>query len=451
MYKGVGSNGIITDGLVFNIDAFNLKSYDTISATAYDTTKRNHICPLNNGVIFDGRSFEFDGIDDYIEVGNLGNDFASFTLDMWFNSSSVVDYKNIIDFNGGNTMLRIEQYTAPGYPFGWINLDPILGGYARMSISINLVGDGSFGIGGDCPGNITENEWNNLIISYQNSSTASIPDTIATEFDGFVMQRVSDSVYTQNIMRISGNHYATWYSWISVSGGTLTSSVYESTGTHSETYIISDVIHRAGYTYLIPVALPNGQTMSGGCDIDNAYLGINIMRFGDGTSDFPWESVFTEMLSIYPSLTMSLAAGTYSETYVVDTVVHSAPYVYLYDSAFIGASTMPSPTYSTFTAILPKFGIDQQGGTFSGYDRISGLTFSGNVCSIYLNRERLINQWIIPNGFVGYINNMRIGDGYDYSSRRFQGKIPNVSLYNRGLTPEEAHNNYDKLKWRFNG
>lgn len=185
--------GVSTNGLVFSMDPLNLKSY--------------------------------------------GNDFSSVTLDIWFNSSSITDYKNLIDFNGFNTCIRIEQYTAPGYFGAWGNGS----GNTRMSILINGSGD-SLGIGGDLPGTLLENTWYNLIVTY-------------------------NSV--------------------------------------------------------------------------------------------------------------------------------------------------------------------------------------GQKVNVFLNGVKLVNQYTCLTPFVGYINDLRIGDGYDYSSRRFQGKISYVGLYNRAISDTEALSNYNTLKWRF--
>ncbi len=228
--------GVSTNGLVFCVDSFNVKSYTSSVVTQNLTGTGSYT--LSNGVSFDGRDFTFDGIDDNIIVGNLGNNFTSVTLNIWFNSSSITDYKNHhIDFNGFNTCIRIEQYTAPGYFGAWSNGS----GNTRMSISINGSGD-SLGIGGDLPGVLLENTWYNLIFTYNTT---------------------------------------------------------------------------------------------------------------------------------------------------------------------------------------------------------------GQKVDVFLNGVKIVNQYTCVSPFVGYINDMRIGDGYDYSSRRFQGKISYVGLYNRAISDTEALSNYNTLKWRF--
>lgn len=161
--KGVGGGVVTTDGLYFIMDALNLKSG---TSTAIDIANEKSYT-LSNGTYNNGRSFVFDGIDDYISVGALGSasQFTSFTLDLWFNSSSIVNYRNILDFNGMNTGIRIEQYTYPGYLASWANL-----GYttARMSVLVSM-SNSSIGIN-----DISENTWNNLIVKISISKLASV-------------------------------------------------------------------------------------------------------------------------------------------------------------------------------------------------------------------------------------------------------------------------------------
>lgn len=82
------------------------------------------------------------------------------------------------------------------------------------------------------------------------------------------------------------------------------------------------------------------------------------------------------------------------------------------------------------------------------YNLIVMYESASNWCKIYLNGVKYIDQ-NIPSGWYGSITNMRIGDGYDYNSRRFQGQIPYVALYNRSISDSEAISNYNSMKWRF--
>jgi len=78
---------IITDDLVLALDAGNLVSYESGSTTAYSMTG-SLSGSLVNGVGFsngNGGIWEFDGIDDYIAIDNLG--LSSNTIEGWFNSN----------------------------------------------------------------------------------------------------------------------------------------------------------------------------------------------------------------------------------------------------------------------------------------------------------------------------------------------------------------------------
>ena len=45
--------------------------------------------------------FDFDGVDDYIDVGDLGINMSQFTVEVWFKPNVVENYRNVIDCNYG--------------------------------------------------------------------------------------------------------------------------------------------------------------------------------------------------------------------------------------------------------------------------------------------------------------------------------------------------------------
>lgn len=98
---------IITDGLIFNIDAANPASYPGSGSTVYDTAGTNH-GTLTNGCAWSvsgGRHFEFDGLDDYIELGTItdSNPISlsgsnTHSVEVWFRGEASGDlYQRIID------------------------------------------------------------------------------------------------------------------------------------------------------------------------------------------------------------------------------------------------------------------------------------------------------------------------------------------------------------------
>lgn len=430
--------------IIAQTDVFNLK--DSVS---------NTLNTLQNNVYFNSRDFVFDGVDDYINVGSLGN-FTSYTLDMWFKSTAVVDYKNLIDFNGNNDGVRIEQYTTPGYTLNWTNLGYT--GTARMSITLDA--SGGFGIGGDCIGDIVENEWYNLVISYKTSPAIAVPLTNVFTYDGYGQYWSQGyGPYVAAIVGADPSVALQWNTYIAAAGGVLDTTAFQSFGTHSVTYSITGAYYQPpanpneqGVTYFIGFDVNNFETQPWDVTVDTTYLGFNSLITGSYSSVRYYQ--FQEMISVATSLTFSLVSGTYSENYVIDSITNDGVNMYLYDSSNIGTTYN---IYTQSTVLLPvPFSLGWLFGTPSipsgpegnGYDRITATAF-GNVCSVYLNNDKIIDQWIWSGNFIGYINNMRIGDGYDYSSRRFQGSIPYVAIYDRSLSDSEVDHNYNSLKWRF--
>jgi hypothetical protein len=86
--------GIVTDGLIFNLDAGFTPSYSRSGTTCYDISGNGNNGLLTNGPTFstdNGGTFVFDGTDDYINCGNnsILNLTTNFTLSCWFNANTV--------------------------------------------------------------------------------------------------------------------------------------------------------------------------------------------------------------------------------------------------------------------------------------------------------------------------------------------------------------------------
>jgi hypothetical protein len=107
---------IVTDGLVFAVDAGNLVSYENGDTTTYSLTGSNS-GTLTNGVGFDsanGGGWVFDGVDDEIDFGNpseLSN--AQVTVTFWYNPTTLMN----------NTHNGIINGRTPGGRFClfWVN------------------------------------------------------------------------------------------------------------------------------------------------------------------------------------------------------------------------------------------------------------------------------------------------------------------------------------------
>ena len=107
---------IVTDGLVFAIDAGNLVSYPKSGTTVYPLTGSN-TDTLTNGVGFspiDGGIWTFDGVDDYIDLSTdpwPANAFTNDSVSIWFKFSN---YGVILGQNAAPT-LNVGSYVPAIY------------------------------------------------------------------------------------------------------------------------------------------------------------------------------------------------------------------------------------------------------------------------------------------------------------------------------------------------
>lgn len=76
---------VVTDGLIFSVDAYNTKSYPGSGTNVNDLFNSGEVGALINGVGFDSSSWTFDGVNDRIdftptsEMSNL----STWTLEIW--------------------------------------------------------------------------------------------------------------------------------------------------------------------------------------------------------------------------------------------------------------------------------------------------------------------------------------------------------------------------------
>ncbi|MDA7907082.1 LamG domain-containing protein [bacterium] len=89
---------IVTDGLVFAVDAASARSYPGSGTTATDLAGTNTIT-LDNGVGFsstNGGTFVFDGIDDEINT-NLTTQYTDFSCVVIFKNNNTTSWGRLVD------------------------------------------------------------------------------------------------------------------------------------------------------------------------------------------------------------------------------------------------------------------------------------------------------------------------------------------------------------------
>jgi hypothetical protein len=97
---------LVTNGLVFCVDAADKNSYIGSGTTWTDVSGNAYNGTLTNGPTFNGNNggvIVFDGVDDYVDLGtNLSGNFSSnqVTVCTFSKISSVVSKNTLISFNG---------------------------------------------------------------------------------------------------------------------------------------------------------------------------------------------------------------------------------------------------------------------------------------------------------------------------------------------------------------
>jgi hypothetical protein len=108
-------NKIVTDGLVFSVDAYNTKSYVDGNTTAYDLTKNAYNGTLTNGVSFNENTWVFDGVNDYIDLSTFVNSLifdSPATIDFWFKPNNNKTTGGVMfSIGNGGTVFTTDSFT----------------------------------------------------------------------------------------------------------------------------------------------------------------------------------------------------------------------------------------------------------------------------------------------------------------------------------------------------
>jgi len=125
-----GAQPIVTDGLVFAVDAANYESYTSGSTTWSDMVGNGNNGTLVNGPTYDGAnggSIVFDGTNDYATFGNILLDTLAgtgnkFTLCSWCNKNNSSTQGPLIVKNADSTAGANERHMAFSFRSNRIDL-----------------------------------------------------------------------------------------------------------------------------------------------------------------------------------------------------------------------------------------------------------------------------------------------------------------------------------------
>jgi membrane-bound inhibitor of C-type lysozyme len=116
------TGGIVTDGLVLNLDAAKVDSYPGTGTTWYDISGNNNNGTLTNGPTFSGigkqASIVFDGVDDYIQcTGSLTLTSATFVT--WIRRSGDQNQYDGILFSRGTNVTGMNFFSTNQLGYHW--------------------------------------------------------------------------------------------------------------------------------------------------------------------------------------------------------------------------------------------------------------------------------------------------------------------------------------------
>jgi len=113
-----GYQNIVTDGLIFSVDAYNIKSYVSGNTDTYNLVSNN--CSggtLLNGVGYGDKSWVFDGINDYINFTQLylTNTINNFSIGLLFSPNTTITPGSLTQFSmlmeaQDQTLLKSDNY-----------------------------------------------------------------------------------------------------------------------------------------------------------------------------------------------------------------------------------------------------------------------------------------------------------------------------------------------------
>lgn len=171
-----GAPTIVTDGLVFAVDAANYESYTSGSTTWSDLAGSNNGTLANTPTFnsANGGNIDFDGTDDRVDVpmSNIYTYMGAFTVSYWIKTTQT-SYGAVFSVSSGNT--GAANYFSEAFSILLnSNGTSAQSGYTRLF----LRDEGPLGDGSNLntcvasfPCGSNDGDWHNVVLAYNNSST----------------------------------------------------------------------------------------------------------------------------------------------------------------------------------------------------------------------------------------------------------------------------------------
>ena len=134
---------IVTDGLVFVVDSGNIRSYSGSGTSVNSMSDLSQTGTLVNGVSFVDNSFDFDGLDDYIDFGQVSVfPWDNMTFEFWVKIDTASNNNRILDYHL-NILRGITIYIATSGDLTFRYADGANRTNALVDVNSHI-GDGNF-------------------------------------------------------------------------------------------------------------------------------------------------------------------------------------------------------------------------------------------------------------------------------------------------------------------
>lgn len=131
--------GIVTDGLILNLDAGFTPSYPKNGTTWYDMSLSGNNGILTNGPTFnsgDGGSIVFDGTNDFVNLPNgLLSGTGDFTIIQWVQSNVGAGYTTFGNYSAGN----LQFGWSSRYVFLWLDNSSAYASASNFTTAITMI------------------------------------------------------------------------------------------------------------------------------------------------------------------------------------------------------------------------------------------------------------------------------------------------------------------------
>ncbi len=136
--RGEITTKIVSDGLVFNLDAANRACYPKIGPTTHNTINAVNSGSFQDDTSFStdqGGAFNFDGVDDYIDIGTpIPQATTEITVNVWFKGTGVPSNN---DTAGGCLFVGNPGYShGPFLSYSWANEQIYWGTHINQTYNI---------------------------------------------------------------------------------------------------------------------------------------------------------------------------------------------------------------------------------------------------------------------------------------------------------------------------